>query len=78
MAVLATGDLTPRLKRITCPATVIHGACDPLLRPAGGRASARAIKGAKLHIIKGMGHDLPMSVLPQVADLIDQTARRGH
>lgn len=77
MAILATGDFTSRLKTIRCPATVIHGAVDPLLRPAGGRASARAIPGARLEIIDGMGHDLPPAVLPRVADLIAATARRA-
>lgn len=76
-AIFATGDLTPWLKRVQCPATVIHGSVDPLIRPAGGRASARHIRGAKLVIIPNMGHDLPDSVLPQIADLIDETARRA-
>lgn len=75
MAILATGDLTPFVKKIRCPVTVIHGSVDPLIRPAGGRASARHIPGARLHVIQGMGHDLPESVLPRIAQLIEQTAR---
>lgn len=74
MAILATGDFTRELRKVRCPATILHGAVDPLLRPAGGKASAKAIKGAKLHLIDGMGHDLPPAVLPQVAELIHQTA----
>ena len=77
MAILATGDLTPYVKKIRCPATVIHGSADPLVRPAGGRASARHIPGAALHIIDGMGHDLPEQVLPQVARLIEQTVNKA-
>ncbi|WP_223427712.1 alpha/beta fold hydrolase [Alcanivorax limicola] len=76
-AVLATGDLTPHVKKIRCPATIIHGAEDPLIRPAGGKASAKHIPGARLHMIPGMGHDLPESVLPQIADLIEETVGRA-
>lgn len=75
MAIMATGDFAKRLKAVRCPTTVIHGASDPLLRPSNGKASAKAIKGAKLHLIKGMGHDLPPAVLPEIADLIEQTAK---
>lgn len=70
LAVLATGNLTRRLKRVRCPVQVIHGAADPLIRAAGGRASARAIRGARLTIIDGMGHDLPPAVQPRIAELI--------
>lgn len=76
MAILATGDFTSKLKTIRCPTTIIHGAVDPLLRPAGGRASARAITGARLELIDGMGHDLPPAVLPRMVELIDATAKR--
>ena len=76
-AVLATGDLTKHVKRIQCPTTVIHGSHDPLIRPAGGKASARHIPGARLEIIKGMGHDLPEVVLPKIGSLIAETARRA-
>lgn len=77
MAILGTGDISHQLKHIVCPTTVIHGAIDPLLRPAGGKASARAIHGASLKLIKGMGHDLPPAVLPQIANLIDATAKKA-
>ena len=77
-AVLATGDLTPHVKKIQCPTTVIHGSHDPLIRPAGGKASARHIPNARLEIIKGMGHDLPEPVLPRIAELIADTARASR
>ena len=44
---------------ITAPTLVIHGTADPLVAPSGGRATARAIPGARLMTIEGMGHDLP-------------------
>lgn len=73
-AIMGTGPLTSYLKTIGCPVTVIHGTHDPLIRPAGGRASARHIPGARLELIEGMGHDLPEAALPRIADLIHETA----
>jgi pimeloyl-ACP methyl ester carboxylesterase len=55
---------------------VIHGSHDPLIRVAGGKATARAIRDARLAIIPGMGHDLPQAALAQIADLIHDNALR--
>lgn len=78
MAILATGSLRRRLKQVQCPTQIIHGGSDPLIRPAGGRASARAIPGARLALIDGMGHDLPPAVISRVAELIDANAGRAR
>ena len=43
-----TATARPLLRRLTVPATVIHGAEDKLVRPSGGRATAKAIPGAQL------------------------------
>jgi pimeloyl-ACP methyl ester carboxylesterase len=77
-AISASGDRTQALRRVELPATVIHGSRDPLVRPAGGRATARAIPGARLRIIDGMGHDLPRAVWPEIDDEIAATAARSH
>jgi pimeloyl-ACP methyl ester carboxylesterase len=69
-AILASGDRTAELRRISTPTLVIHGTADPLINPTGGRATARAIPGAKLMRIKGMGHDLPRAVWPRLLDAI--------
>jgi hypothetical protein len=44
---------------------------------SGGRATARAIPGAKLMVIKGMGHDLPRAAWPQIVDGIVANAERA-
>lgn len=49
------------------PALVLHGARDPLLRPAAARRTAAAISGARLALLPGVGHDLPAAVWPRVA-----------
>ncbi|MEQ1752645.1 MAG: alpha/beta hydrolase [Micropepsaceae bacterium] len=69
-AIIATGDLRPHIRKITAPTLVIHGSRDPLASVAGGRDSARNIKGAKLEIIDGMAHDLPKKFLPRITSLI--------
>jgi pimeloyl-ACP methyl ester carboxylesterase len=77
-AIIADGDRSKRLARITAPTLVIHGSDDPLVPVTGGRETARAIPGARLLEIDGMGHTLPPQVLPQIVDAIDAHARGAH
>ena len=74
-AILADGDRRDRLKTITAPTLVIHGEDDPLVPVEGGRDTAATIPGAKLLIIAGMGHDLPVELVKQVADAIAGVAK---
>jgi pimeloyl-ACP methyl ester carboxylesterase len=76
-AITASGDRTRALRGVRVPTLVIHGKRDPLIRPAGGRATARAIPGARLKAIDGMGHDLPRQLWPQLADEIAANAARA-
>jgi pimeloyl-ACP methyl ester carboxylesterase len=76
-AITASGDRTQALRGVRAPATVIHGTSDPLVRPAGGKATARAIPGARLKLIEGMGHDLPRQLWPVFAEEIAGTAARA-
>ena len=59
LAVRADGDRTTRLSEISAPTLVLHGDRDPLIDVSGGKATARAIAGARFEAIEGMGHDLP-------------------
>jgi pimeloyl-ACP methyl ester carboxylesterase len=65
-AILGSGSLLHYDRRIVAPTVVIHGRADKLMRPFGGRAIARAIKGARLVLIDGMGHDLPKPLWDRV------------
>jgi pimeloyl-ACP methyl ester carboxylesterase len=76
-AILASGDRTAELRRITAPTLVIHGTADKLVALSGGRATARAIPGARLLKIEGMGHDLPRGAWPQIIDAIVENTRRA-
>ena len=75
-AIASARDRTPALREVRAPAVVVHGAADPLIAPSGGEATARAIPGAELHVVPGMGHDLPRDVWPRVIDALATNATR--
>ena len=73
-AILASGSRKERLHAVRAPTLVIHGTVDPLVRPEGGKDTAASIPGAKLLMIPGMGHALPLPFWPQIIDAIDEHA----
>ncbi|MBF6327962.1 alpha/beta fold hydrolase [Nocardia transvalensis] len=78
VAVLASGDRTDLLRKLRIPTLVIHGTDDLCFDPSGGRATARAIPGAELLLIDGMGHSLPRELWPTFADRIAALVRRAE
>jgi pimeloyl-ACP methyl ester carboxylesterase len=73
-AILASGSRKARLHTVKAPTLVIHGTVDPLVHPMGGKDTAASIPGAKLLMIEGMGHALPIPMWPQIIDAIDKHA----
>ena len=71
LAIFASGDRTARLGGVRVPTLVIHGAPDPLVPVAAGRATAAAIPGARLtgHPDR-WGTPLPMAIWPEVIGAI--------
>jgi pimeloyl-ACP methyl ester carboxylesterase len=67
----------PRLSRLRVPTLVLHGSADPLLRPAAARRTAKAIQGARLVMLRGVGHYLPTEVFPQIANEVRDLADRA-
>jgi pimeloyl-ACP methyl ester carboxylesterase len=65
-AIIASGSLARYDRQITAPTVVLHGRADKLQRPFGGRVVARAIRGARLVLIDGMGHNLPEQLWDRV------------
>jgi pimeloyl-ACP methyl ester carboxylesterase len=63
---------------VRVPALVIHGEDDPLIQVSGGEATAKAIPGAKLVKIPGLGHDLPPALWPQFVDEIVANTERAR
>jgi pimeloyl-ACP methyl ester carboxylesterase len=75
-AVLASGSRTTALRGLDVPAVVIHGESDPLVPVRAGIATAKAIPGAELITIPGMGHDLPKQLWPRFVDAIAWNTER--
>jgi pimeloyl-ACP methyl ester carboxylesterase len=75
-AIVSQRDRTEALRSVVAPTVVVHGAEDPLVHFSGGEATARAIEGARLVVVPGMGHDLPEGVWPVVLDAIAGNAAR--
>jgi pimeloyl-ACP methyl ester carboxylesterase len=73
-AILASGARNKALAGVKVPSLVIHGTADPLVRPEAGRDTANAIPGAKLVMVEGMGHALPIPMWPQVIGAIAEHA----
>lgn len=69
-AIRASRDRREQLARLRIPALVLHGEADPLIRVAGGRATAAAIPGARLVVYPGMGHSLPPQLWSAIIDEI--------
>lgn len=76
-AIYKSGDRSRELRSITAPTLVIHGDHDLMVHPSGGRATARAIPGARLVTIPGMGHDLPRAARPRLIELVSEHAGRA-
>jgi pimeloyl-ACP methyl ester carboxylesterase len=76
-AILASGSRKARLASVTIPTLVIHGTVDPLVRPEGGKDTAASIPGARLLMIEGMGHALPVSMWPQIIGAIAAHAHQA-
>ena len=73
-AILVSPDRSAGLRNVKVPTLVIHGDSDPLISPAGGRATAVAVPGSRLEIVPGMGHDLNPEIWSEVADSIAENA----
>ena len=74
LAIVASGDRTSVVQQIKTPTLVIHGDEDPLVRLGCGVETARVINEggghAVMSVVKGMGHDFPLPLIPQIAGQI--------
>jgi pimeloyl-ACP methyl ester carboxylesterase len=70
VAILASGSRKAALAAVRVPTLVIHGDADPLVPLACGIDTAETVPGAKLRVIAGMGHAMPMSMWPLIVDEI--------
>ena len=77
-AVVASGSRAEDLAGLRVPALVIHGGSDPLIPLAAGQATADAIPGAEMLVIKGMGHDLPPGSWPAIVEALARHTERNE
>ena len=79
-AIVASGHRQKLLGSVKAPALIIHGADDPLIPLAAGRATAAAIPGARMHVIDGLGHVFPRAadreLITAIASHVHEAARR--
>ena len=71
-AIVSHGNRKPALAGLDLPALVIHGKADPLVQVEGGIDTHQALKGSRLLVLEGMGHDLPEPLWPEVVGAIDE------
>ena len=77
-AVLASGDRTDDLRRITVPTTILHGDGDRLISPVASKALHDAMPDSRLRIFEGMGHELPRPLWPDIVAELVANARRAR
>jgi pimeloyl-ACP methyl ester carboxylesterase len=77
IAIWASPGRRAALASLKIPTVVFHGDADPLLPVENGVDTARAIPGARLIRVPGMGHDLPREIWRQLIDAIVSVAGRA-
>ncbi len=77
-AIWGSGNRKEALKTISAPTLIIHGEIDPLVPVEGGKDTAEAIPGAKLLLIEGMGHSLPVKIWSKVINAITENAAKPY
>jgi pimeloyl-ACP methyl ester carboxylesterase len=73
----STQDWTGAFRKIIQPTLILTGADDPVLPPDNARALAAGIPDATLHLLPGIGHELPprchADIAARVAELVHGT-----
>jgi len=69
-AAQATGSLKRYMRDIHVPTLLIHGLDDPLIAARRSKQLHRGIRGSRLMLLEGMGHNLPRQLMPQIVEAI--------
>lgn len=75
-AIIVAKERRALLRRVKCPALVIHGDEDPLVKPECGIDTHKHLPDSELMLMPGMGHDLPQHLLEEIARGIHSTAQK--
>ena len=76
-AMIASGSRKQGLATLSLPVLVIHGSDDPLIPVTCGVETAAAVTGAKLMIIDGLGHSIPIQLWPDIIAALADNAREA-
>jgi len=66
------------LPLIRCPAVVIHGREDGVVKLEHGEALANEIPGAKLVVVEGMGHEIPVREWGRISKEVLEVVAKGE
>lgn len=66
-----------QLPKLTMPTLVLHGDQDPLIPLSYGEYLAEHIPGAKLHILKDIGHAMPPGIWDEIIEAIANHAKQN-
>jgi len=70
LAIVADSQRAAALEKIEARTLVVHGREDPLIPWQHGEDTARRIRGSRLEIIEGMGHDLAPGVVERLVPVL--------
>jgi pimeloyl-ACP methyl ester carboxylesterase len=71
LAALLSSDRSRRVHSLRMPTLVVHGELDPLIPVDNGIALARSIPGARLEILRGVGHLPNLEAPARMAGLVN-------
>ena len=77
IAIITQRDRTEALHHVRVPTSVVHGLSDRMVHVSGGKATARAVPGAALTLVPGMGHDIPVEVYDTLVGAVSRAADRA-
>ena len=67
---MASPSRLEALRNLNIPTLVIHGTEDPVINYVHGVVCAKVIPGAKLLTLKGVGHEIPVEIIPETVEVI--------
>jgi len=70
-------DRLADIHTICAPTVVLHGADDPDVPMEAARDIAEWIPGAELRILPGLGHNIPLPLVPEFVEAITAAAARA-
>lgn len=78
LAIAAADNRADALAQLNVPALVMHGLDDNLVRPSGGRATARSLTNSRLIMFPRMGHDLSATRHVEMVDEVRRLTGQTH